>query len=77
MLLNTSEYSQVGFCCYTPCQHLRDGNLTLQGGQSEGTEGPQAADHLGITGASHWTPICSSFHSFRGLGIHSNKGGLQ
>lgn len=67
MLLNTSEYSQVGFCCSTPCQHLRDGNLTLQGGQSEGTEGPQAVDRLGITGASHWTPICSSFHSFEGL----------
>lgn len=34
------------------------------GGQSEGTVGLQAVDHLGITGASHWSPICSSFHSF-------------
>lgn len=35
------------------------------GGQSEGTRGLQAVDRRGITGASHWTPICSSFHSFR------------
>lgn len=30
VLPNTSEYSQLGLCSFTPGQHLRDENLTLQ-----------------------------------------------